>query len=89
MNPYLKHSRLFQVLAVQPGPSGQPFLSSVLEKIRFLREEHPDATIEVDGGINLETAKLVKEFGADTIVSSSYIFNSPDPKRAYQELSAV
>jgi ribulose-phosphate 3-epimerase len=89
MDAYVKRFHLFQVLAVQPGPAGQKFLSFVTEKIRFLREEHPSATIEVDGGINGETAKLVKGFGADTIVSSSYIFGSADPKKAYDELVAI
>lgn len=49
----------------------------------------PNATIEVDGGINEETAKLAKSFGADIAVSASYIFNSSDPKEAYEKLSLV
>lgn len=87
--PYLKHFHLFQVLAVQPGPAGQPYLSFVDDKIRFLREEFPNATIEVDGGMGALTAWRVKELGADTVVSSSYIFESADPKKAYEELSAI
>jgi ribulose-phosphate 3-epimerase len=86
---YLKHFHLFQVLAVQPGPAGQEFLPFTEEKIRFLREEFPDATIEVDGGMNPETVRKVKDAGADTIVSSSYIFNAADPKKAYEELCAI
>lgn len=87
--PYLKYFSAFQVLAVAPGPAGQPFLPFVTEKIRFLREEMPDAIIEVDGGMNLETARRVREGGADTIVSSSYIFNAADPKKTYEELCAI
>ena len=87
--PYAKHFHLFQVLAVQPGPAGQTYLSFVDDKIRFLREEFPNATIEVDGGMGPLTAWRVKELGADTIVSSSYIFNSIDPKKAYEELCAI
>jgi len=87
--PYLKHFHSFQVLAVQPGPAGQEFLPFVMEKIRFLREELPDVTIEIDGGMNPERARQVKEVGADTIVSSSYIFNAADPKKAYEELCAI
>lgn len=84
--PYFRKFKAFQVLAVHPGLAGQEFLSFVTEKVRFLREELPDVTIEVDGGMNPETARRVKEVGADTIVSSSYIFNSADPKKAYEEL---
>ncbi len=87
--PYFRYFTAFQVLAVQPGPAGQEFLPFVTEKILFLREALPDATIEVDGGMNLETALRVKEVGADTIVSSSYIFNADDPKKAYEELCAI
>jgi ribulose-phosphate 3-epimerase len=86
---YFRYFAAFQVLAVQPGSAGQKFLPFVTEKIRFLREELPDAIIEVDGGMNLETALQVKEAGADTIVSASYIFNAADPKKAYEELSAI
>lgn len=87
--PYLKHFSSFQVLAVQPGPAGQKFLPFVREKIKFLREEMPDAIIEVDGGMDPETVRQVKEAGADTIVSSSYIFNAADPKKNYEELCAI
>ena len=84
--PYLNSFSAFQVLAVPPGPSGQKFSPEVLEKIKFLRERAPNAIIEVDGGINPETAKLVKEAGANILVSGSYIINSPDPKGAYETL---
>lgn len=86
---YLKHFHSFQALAVRPGLAGQEFLPFVMERIQFLREEFPDATIEVDGGMNPETARRVKEVGADTIVSSSYIFNSSDPRKAYEELTNI
>ncbi|HEY5221087.1 MAG TPA: hypothetical protein VIJ29_03005 [Candidatus Paceibacterota bacterium] len=86
---YIKHFHSFQVLAVEPGPAGQIYLPFTDDKIRFLREESPNATIEVDGGMSPLTVWRVKELGADTIVSSSYIFGSADPKHAYQELSDI
>ncbi len=79
----------FQILAVYPGPSGQKFRMLCTDKIRFLRREMPNVIIEVDGGINEETAKLVKEAGADIAVSASYIFGSPDPKSAYEKLKSI
>lgn len=87
--PYLRHITSFQILAVQPGAAGQIFLPFIKEKIALLREEAPDVTIEVDGGMNEETARAVKVVGADTIVSASYIFNSPDPKKAYEVLRNI
>lgn len=87
--PYIKFCNAFQVLAVEPGPSGQTFLPFIDEKIRFLKEESPNATIEIDGGMDPKTAAQVKAVGADTIVSSSYIFESPDPKAAYEALRNI
>lgn len=78
--------KYFQVLAVFPGLQGQKFQDEALQKIKFIREKMPGAIIEVDGGINLETAKLVKNAGADIVVSSSYIFEAPNPKAAYKKL---
>ena len=49
----------------------------------------PSAIIEVDGGINLETAKLVKDAGADIVVSASYIFESLNPKEMYNKLANI
>lgn len=87
--PYINSFSSFQILAVSPGPSGQEFNESVLEKIKFLRERAPNAIIEVDGGINPETARLAKEAGANILVSTSYIMNNPDPKGAYEELQRI
>lgn len=76
--PILKHFDLVLVMSVEPGYGGQGFISSSLEKIRRLKEyklEHKlDYIIEVDGGINQETAPLVIEAGAEWLVSGSYLF---------------
>ena len=87
--PYLKYFSMVQVLCVQPGFAGQKFLPLSLDKIKWLRREWPHAIIEVDGGMNPVTAKLVKDAGADFIVSSSYIFGSGDPGISYQILKEV
>lgn len=84
--PYLENFKFVLVLGVNPGLAGQKFNENVLEKIKFLKNYYPGVIIEADGGINLETAKLTKEAGADIIVSASYIFGSPNPQKAYEEL---
>ncbi len=89
MESYLEQFAAFQVLAVHPGLAGQKFLPIVLGKVKFLRQHFPNAKIEVDGGINLETAKLAKEAGADILTAASFIFESSDPKEAYLELLHV
>ena len=87
---YLKHFPMFQVLAVHPGLSGQPFLPLMLDKIKWLRREYPHAIIEVDGGMNAQTGRAVKDAGADIIVASNYLFgNGTDPKTAYEILKQI
>jgi len=87
--PYLDEIKYFQILGVTPGKAGQQFQKEVLEKIELLRERAPNVKIEVDGGVDLETAKLIKEAGADMIVSASYVFNNAEPKEAYNQLKAI
>lgn len=87
---YLSSFDFFQILAVDPGLAGQKFQEKVLEKIKFLRSRNPAVKIEIDGGIDPETAKIVKAAGADIIVSASYIFNNPaGPVAAYKELKSI
>ena len=89
LKPYFEIVSEFQVLAVHAGPAGQNFLPFALDKIRFLRRELPNAIIEVDGGINLETAKQVKDAGADIMTAATYIFRSDNPAAAYDELRGI
>ncbi len=87
--PYLDKIKFIQLLAVKPGYSRQKFDKKIVEKIKFLKKNFPKVKIEIDGGINPQTAKLVKKAGADIIVSGSYIFNSKKPKISYKNLTSV
>ncbi len=78
-----------QILTVIPGAPGQGFGEGSIEKIYTLRKLFPNVILEVDGGINTETAKRVKEVGANIVVSASYIMKSSDPGGAYRELMNV
>jgi transketolase len=89
LEPYLHHFKMFQVLAVHPGPASQKFLPLMLDKIKLLRRKVPDAIIEVDGGVVPGTARKMKSAGADIIVSGSYLFGSKDPEAAYEELKTL
>ncbi len=86
---YLPKFSSYQVLAVHPGLEGQVFSRAVLEKIKFLRREFPNATIEVDGGMNEETAGLARAAGADVFVAASFIFKEKNPEEAYQKLMSA
>lgn len=74
------------IMSVNPGFGGQEFIPQSLEKIKELRRMKPDLDIEVDGGINAETAKLCIEAGANILVSGSYIFKAKDRAKAIESL---
>ena len=74
---------------MNPGLSGQKFQPTVLNKLTYLRQTMPGATLEVDGGITPPVVRRVREAGATIAVSAHYIFETGDPKRAYNELVAA
>ena len=74
---------LVMLMSVNPGLGGQKFIPSMVEKTRKLRalldRTGSKALIEVDGGVNRETGKLLVEAGADVLVAGSAIFGASDP----------
>lgn len=84
--PYAAVFPFITFLSVMPGPSGQAFIPETFERIEFLRAKFPNITIEIDGGINLESALRARTAGANHFVSGGYIFTSPDPASAFQAL---
>ncbi len=86
--PYLDKIDLIQILGVYPGLAGQEFQEDNFDKIRHLRKEQPNCIIEVDGGMNKETARKAVEAGANIIVAASAIFNG-DIKKNIEELKYV
>ena len=88
IEPVLDMVDLVLVMTVNPGFGGQEFISSCLPKIKELRRLF-DGNIEVDGGINDETAKLVIEAGADMIVAGTYLFGCKDMKEGVKRLKGI
>ncbi|WP_256761504.1 ribulose-phosphate 3-epimerase [Cohnella sp. WQ 127256] len=87
----LEEIDLVLIMTINPGFGGQSFLPSMLPKLRQLREmleQHgrSDIYIQVDGGINAETAALVKEAGANSLVAGTYIFSHTDRAAAIASL---
>ena len=82
--PFLKDIDLVLIMSVEPGFGGQKFMPIAVNKIKQLRQIIDDngyeCLIEVDGGINEETAKLCKDAGVDVLVAGSYLFNADDMK---------
>jgi ribulose-phosphate 3-epimerase len=78
------------IMTVNPGWGGQPFLTSQLDKVKRVRAMLGDAMpIEVDGGVNPETAAQCAEAGATWFVAGSAIFGADDPAAAYREIAAA
>ena len=78
------------IMSVNPGFSGQEFIPNVVSKIEWLRKQIDkhgyDVLVEVDGGINKDTARMVRDAGADIIVSGSYLFRYGNYKKAIESL---
>jgi ribulose-phosphate 3-epimerase len=81
------------IMTVNPGFGGQKFIPHTLEKVRqarrMIEEGNHRCVIEVDGGIDIETAPKVIKAGAEVLVAGSAIFNAPDPGRKVMELLEV
>ncbi|MGE5591003.1 MAG: ribulose-phosphate 3-epimerase [Bacillota bacterium] len=81
------------VMSVNPGFGGQRFIPAAAEKIRRLRRRITDAglhvDIEVDGGVNVETAPLVATAGANLLVAGSAVFGQPDASAAIAALRSA
>ena len=83
--PYLDKLEMVLVMTVEPGYGGQSFISSALDKIRAVRYK-TEALIQVDGGINAETALLCRKAGADVLVAGTYLFRAENMKTAVNSL---
>ena len=81
----LKDIDMVLIMTVNPGFGGQAFIEGMLQKIRDLRSIDPNIDIQVDGGINDKTSKLVKEAGANILVAGSYLFKG-DYKQKIESL---
>ena len=76
--PYLDSIDMALVMTVEPGFGGQSFIHSTMDKVKLLRERAPQLDIQVDGGINAETAAIARSAGANNLVSGSYLFKADD-----------
>lgn len=81
------------LMSVNPGYGGQKFIEHSVEKTARLKDmilsKGLNTLIEVDGGVNMQTAKRLLDVGADVLVAGSFVFNAPDPLKTIQELKAL
>ena len=87
IKPYLDMVDLVLVMTVEPGFGGQKFMEDCADKIIEVKAySNKDIIVEVDGGINAETAQHCKKCGADALVAGNYVFSSDDMKEAIASL---
>ena len=71
------------IMSVNPGFGGQKFIPNSVKKVRQLRDmiakSGSNALIEVDGGVNEETGRMLKDAGADILVAGNYVFKAENP----------
>ena len=88
--PYLDRCDMVLIMTVEPGFGGQSFMPDMLEKVKALRREIErrglSVDIQVDGGINSETAKFATEAGANILVAGSAVFKASDRRAAIDSL---
>ena len=86
----IKDVYMVLVMSVNPGFGGQEFIEHSLDKIRelkaLIKETGSTALIEVDGGVNMETAPRLIEAGADVLVAGSAVFKAASPEEAIRNL---
>ncbi len=88
--PYLDQCDMILVMTVEPGFGGQRFMADMMPKLVFLRQQladvNPDCLLQVDGGVDLDTAPLCCQSGADVLVSGSAFFRSEDKSAFVRQL---
>lgn len=81
------------LMSVNPGFGGQKFIENTIQKVKRLRqlisESGSRALIEVDGGVQGETAPRLVEAGVDVLVSGSYVFNASNPEEVIRQLRSL
>lgn len=93
VRPYLHDVEMVLVMGVYPGFGGQRFIEATINRIAELRrmidETGSHALIEVDGGVQGETAPRLVSAGANVLVSGSYVFKAQDPYQVIKELRSL
>ena len=81
------------LMSVNPGFGGQKFIYHTLSKLDDLKnliiQKNSQSLIEVDGGVDLETGKLLVDAGADVLVAGSFVFSADNPEERIHQLKML
>jgi ribulose-phosphate 3-epimerase len=84
---------LICLMSVNPGFGGQKFIENTYRKVSALKQmitaSGSSALIEIDGGVNQQNAKLLREAGADVLVAGNFVFSSTSPKQVISGLKSI
>ena len=86
LKKYISDLDLVLIMTVEPGFGGQKFMSDCADKIGIIRKYSDNIIIEVDGGINRETAVYCKKLGVNALVAGNYVFSADNMKEAIASL---
>ena len=92
LEPYLRECDMILIMTVEPGFGGQSFMADMMPKLEYLRsrldEVNPHCVLQVDGGVDLNTAGVCTAAGAQVLVAGSAFFKAGDKKAFVQALQA-
>ena len=84
LEPYLTECDMILIMTVEPGFGGQSFMADMMPKLTYLRsrldEVNPQCVLQVDGGVDINTAEVCKAAGAEILVAGSAFFKAADKK---------
>lgn len=93
LDDIIKDIDLVLVMSVNPGFGGQKFMPESLERVKVIKEMIAQAgaevLVEVDGGVNAETGKLLSQAGADALVAGSFVFKAENPAQIIEQLKSL
>lgn len=93
LNDIIQDVDMVLLMSVNPGFGGQKFIYNTLSKLDDLKDliiqKNSQALIEIDGGVNLETGKLLVDAGADILVAGSFVFSAEDPEERIHQLKML
>lgn len=83
---YINLVDMVLVMTVEPGFGGQKFMEESAKKIAEIKKINPDVLVQVDGGINDETAIICKDYGANSLVAGNYIYSAQNIEKAIEKI---